>query len=144
MSQTYRTVFLRLAFDYANDSTKYKQAEEVLNKMETTIPRNVIKMDYRIEYDVAMLYNKLGNKQKFDELSEDVINRAESELKTNNENVQSYYNPYRILLDLYEARKEYQKSLDLLNTLLTMSPNDPSIKQKIESIKLKMSNPSLK
>ena len=137
-------VFLRLAFDYANDSTKYKQAEEVLNKMETTIPRNVIKMDYRIEYDVAMLYNKLGNKQKFDELSEDVINRAESELKTNNENVQSYYNPYRILLDLYEARKEYQKSLDLLNTLLTMSPNDPSIKQKIESIKLKMSNPSLK
>ena len=101
-------------------------------------------MDYRIEYDVAMLYNKLGNKQKFDELSEDVINRAESELKTNNENVQSYYNPYRILLDLYEARKEYQKSLDLLNTLLTMSPNDPSIKQKIESIKLKMSNPSLK
>lgn len=144
MSQTYRTVFLRLAFDYANDSAKYKQAEEVLNKMETTIPRNVIKMDYRIEYDVAMLYNKLGNKQKFDELSEDVINRAESELKTNNENVQSYYNPYRILLDLYEARKEYQKSLDLLNTLLTMSPNDPSIKQKIESIKLKMSNPSLK
>ncbi len=144
MSQTYRTVFLRLAFDYANDSAKYKQAEEVLNKMESTIPRNVIKMDYRIEYDVAMLYNKLGNKQKFDELSEDVINRAENELKTNTENVQSYYNPYRILLDLYEARKEYQKSLDLLNTLLTMSPNDPSIKQKIESIKLKMSNPSLK
>ena len=103
-----------------------------------------MKMDYRIEYEVAMRYNKHGNKQKLDELTEDVINRAENVLKTNTENVQSYYNPYRILLDLYEARKEYQKSLDLLNTLLTMSPNDPSIKQKIESIKLKMSNPSLK
>ncbi len=144
MSQTYRTVFLRLAFDYANDSSTYKQAEEVLNKMESAIPRDVIKMDYRIEYDVAMLYNKIGNKQKFDEFSEDVINRAENELKTNPENIQSYYNPYRILLDLFETRKEYQRALDLLNTLQTMSPNDPNIKQKIESIKLKMSNPGLK
>ncbi|MBS1552490.1 MAG: DUF2723 domain-containing protein [Bacteroidetes bacterium] len=144
MSQTYRTVFLRLAFDYANDSSTYKQAEEVLNKMESAIPRDVIKMDYRIEYDVAMLYNKIGNKQKFNEFSEDVINRAESELKTNPENIQSYYNPYRILLDLFETRKEYQRALDLLNTLQTMSPNDPNIKQKIESIKLKMSNPGLK
>ncbi len=31
------------------------------------MPRNVIAMDYRIEYDVAMLYNKIGNKEKFND-----------------------------------------------------------------------------
>jgi hypothetical protein len=140
MSQTYRTVFLRLAYYYANDSANYKKSEEVLNKMEEAIPRESIKMDYRIEYDVALLYNKLGNKQKFNEFSDDVIERAEEEIKTSPENVQSYYNPYRILLDVYEAKGDYKKALDLLNNLSVMSPGDASIKQKMESIKQKMNN----
>jgi len=138
MSQTYRTVFLRLAYYYAADSTKYKQAEQVLDKMQETIPRDVIAMDFRIEYDVALLYNKFGNKQKFNELSDDVILRAEEELKTNTGNTQSYYNPYRILLDIYEAKGDYPKAMELLNNLSASNPNDPSIKQKMESIKQKM------
>jgi len=142
MAQTYRTVFMKLAFFYSNDSSKFAEAEKVLDRMETVIPRDVISMDYRIEYDVAMLYSKIGNQQKFKELSDNVMLRAEEEIKTNPSNVQSYYNPYRILLDIYEARAEYQKALDLLNRLSAMSPNDPSIMQKIESIKQKMSNPS--
>ncbi|MFZ1323112.1 MAG: DUF2723 domain-containing protein [Ignavibacteria bacterium] len=142
MAQTYRTVFMKLAFFYSNDSTKFVEAEKVLDRMETVIPRDVITMDYRIEYDVAMLYSKIGNQQKFKELSDNVMIRAEEEIQTNPSNVQSYYNPYRILLDIYEARGEYQKALDLLNRLSAMSPNDPSIMQKIESIKQKMSNPS--
>lgn len=140
MSQTYRTVFLRLAYYYARDSTNYKQAEETLNKMEQLIPRDVIAMDYRIEYDVALLYNKLGNKQKFNELADDVIMRTEEEIKTNPENVQSYYNPYRILLDIYEAKEDYPKALELLNTLSAMNPGDASVKQKMESIKQKMNS----
>lgn len=140
MTQTYRTTFLRLAYYYAGDSTKFGKTEEVLNKMEQEIPRSVIPMDYRIEYDVALLYKKIGNKQKFDEFADNVVNRAEEEIKSNPENVQSYYNPYRILLDIYEAKGSYQKALDLLNNLQLMSPNDASIKQKIESIKLKMNS----
>jgi len=133
---------MKLAFFYSNDSSKFAEAEKVLDRMETVIPRDVISMDYRIEYDVAMLYSKIGNQQKFKELSDNVMLRAEEEIKNNPSNVQSYYNPYRILLDIYEARAEYQKALDLLNRLSAMSPNDPSIMQKIESIKQKMSNPS--
>lgn len=138
MAQTYRTVFLRLAYHYAADSATYPQALETLDKMEKDIPRDVVEMDYRIEYDVAMLYSKLGNKQKFSELSDDIIKRAEEDLKANPENVQSYYNPYRILLDIYEARGEYQNALDLLNRISAMSPGDANIKQKMESIKQKM------
>ncbi|MBS1518051.1 MAG: DUF2723 domain-containing protein [Bacteroidetes bacterium] len=142
MAQTYRTVFMKLAYFYSNDSSKFGEAEKVLDRMEELIPRNVITMDYRIEYDVAMMYSKIGNKQKFEEISDKVMLRAEEEIKNNPTNVQSYYNPYRILLDIYESKGEYQKAIDLLNRLSAMSPGDPSIKQKIESIKQKMGNPS--
>ncbi|MDZ4713131.1 MAG: DUF2723 domain-containing protein [bacterium] len=142
MAQTYRTVFLRLAYNYAADSSKFKETDEVLAKMEQEIPLANIPVDYRIEYDIAMLYNKIGNKAKFDELSNDIIVRAEEELKSNPEVSQNYYNPYRILLDVYEVKGEYQKALELLNRLSAMSPNDPNVKQKMESIKQKMNNPS--
>ncbi len=142
MAQTYRTVFMRLAYTYSSDSTKLKLAEEVLDKMERDIPRSVIDMDYRIEYDVAMLYYKLGNKAKFDEYSASIESRANDEIAKNPANVQSYYNPYRILLDIYETKGDYQKALDLLNRLSAMSPGDASVKQKMESIKQKMANPS--
>ncbi len=141
MAQTYRTVFLRLAYNYANDSAGYPEAGKILDRMETDIPRDVISMDYRIEYDVAMLYNKIGNKAKFESMSGDIEDKAENELKSNPGNMQSYYNPYRIMLDLYEAKGEYQKALDLLNRISVMNPGDASIKQKIESIKQKMNNP---
>ena len=140
MSQTYRTVFLRLAYSYANDSSQYSSVAKVLDKMQEAIPPDVIAMDFRLEYDVALLYNKIGDKQKFNEMSDDVIKRAEEEIKTNPENVQSYYNPYRILLDIYEARGEYNKALELLNVLNAQSPGDVSVKQKIESIKQKMNS----
>lgn len=142
MAQTYRTVFMRLAYSYSVDSTKTKLAEEVLDKMEKDIPRSVIEMDYRIEYDIAMLYFKLGNKPKFDDYAASIEKRAEEEIAKNPSNVQSYYNPYRILLDVYETKGDYQKALDLLNKLSAMSPGDASVRQKMESIKQKMSNPS--
>lgn len=143
MTNTYRTVFLRLAYYYASDSTKYNLVGEVLNKLEADIPRSVIDMDYRIEYDIAMMYNKIGNKEKFNEYAGDVEKRAEEELNSSKGDIsQSYYNPYRILLDIYEAKGEYQKALDLLNRISLTSPGDPNVKQKIESIKEKMNNPS--
>lgn len=138
MAQTYRTVFMRLAYSYAMDSADFSKAVAVLDKMESYIPRSVIEMDYRIEYDVAMLYYRLGNQKKFEEYSDNIASRAEEEIKNNPANVQSYYNPYRILLDIYETRGDYQKALDLLNRLSVMSPGDQSVKQKIESIKQKM------
>jgi hypothetical protein len=142
MAQTYRTVFMRLAYAYSVDSSKLNEASKVLEKMDKDIPRSVISMDYRIEYDVAMLYQKLGNMAKFNEYATSIEARAEEEVKKNPSNVQSYYNPYRILLDIYETKGDYQKALDLLNKLSAMSPGDASVKQKIESIKIKMSNSS--
>jgi len=140
MTQTYRTIFFRLAYYYSLDSTKHSEAEAVLNRLQEVIPSTTVPMDYRIEYDIAMLYDRLGNKQKFNEMINNVEIKAIEDLENNPNNFQSYYNPYRVLLDVYEAKGEYQKALDLLNRLAAAGVNDVSIRQKMESIKQKMNN----
>ncbi|MBP1654743.1 MAG: hypothetical protein H6Q28_1299, partial [Bacteroidetes bacterium] len=43
----------------------------------------------------------------------------------------SYWNPYRVLLDLYDMKKEYAKAIELMRSLQIMIPNDPSVQQRI-------------
>jgi lysyl-tRNA synthetase class II len=83
----------------------------------------------------------IGDKQKFEEYSKIAENGAILDKKSSNPNTSSYYNPYRILLDIYEARGDYQKALNLLNEL---DQKDPSVLQKKESLKLKMSGGDVK
>ena len=49
-------------------------------------------------------------------------------------NSNSYYNPYRVLLDIYDAKKEYGKTLELLKGLQAIYPNDPGLKQRIAEV----------
>jgi hypothetical protein len=135
MLEMYRTVFVWLAGSYAEDSTKKALAKETLERMETVLSKNVVKMDYRQMYQIAMIYNTIGDKIKFDEYSAGAEIDAIADKKNSANNLQSYYNPYRVLLDIYEAKGDYQKALNLLNEL---DPRDPSVNQKRESIKMKM------
>lgn len=133
--ETYRTLFLRLAYAYAEDSTKLNLADEVISEMEKKIPSNVIDMDYRIMYDAAMLSHRIGNFQRYNEYAAKVEYFASEDIKRNPKNVSTFYNPYRILLDIYEHSGKYQQALDILNKLQELNPGDPSVKQKMESIK---------
>jgi hypothetical protein len=49
-------------------------------------------------------------------------------------NMNSYYNPYRVLLEIYDARGEHGKSLELLRKLQSLYPNDPGLKARIEMV----------
>jgi len=118
------------------DSSKLNESSKVLKRMEEVIPTSKFKMDYRQSYQVAMLYNMIGDKSKFDEFAKIAEEGALLDKKSTNPNTSSFYNPYRILLDIYEAKGEYQKALNLLNDL---DQRDPSVNQKRESLKLKMS-----
>jgi hypothetical protein len=134
--QNYRTQYLILAYSYLNIDTN--RISGILDKMESNMPRSVIPMDYRILHDVAMLYNRIGNKARFNELSYDVENQALRDLNRNPNDISSFWNPYRLLMDIYEARGEYAKAIDILNKMDKLSPGNPEIKMKIEMLRSKM------
>ncbi len=136
MLEMYRTIFVWLANSYSEDSAKNNLVAETLNRMENVFAKEVVPMDYRLKYQIAMLYNGIGNKNKFEEYAKEAEIDALIDKSQNSASLQSYYNPYRILLDIYEAKGEYNKALNLLNEL---DQRDASVIQKKEIIKQKMS-----
>src|SRR4030095_2103185 len=134
--QNYRSQFLTFAYQYINRGDKAK-TNEILDRMEALFPRNVVPYDYRILYDVCIQYLKADNRAKFDELSPVVEAEALNALKKNPNDIQTYWNPYKLLLDIYEARGDYNKALDILYQLDRVSPNNPDVKAKIDSMKAK-------
>ena len=48
-------------------------------------------------------------KEKYSKLASDVEKQAEKKLEENPSDVQSYYNPYRILIDVYEGQGRNDK-----------------------------------
>lgn len=134
--QSYRSQYLTFAYEYSLTGNK-KETVEVLDRMNANFPHEVIPYDYRILYDVVMLYAKADNMNKFNELSPIVEKEALDALKKNPNDIQSYWNPYKLLIDIYEMRNDIPKALDILYQLDRLTPNSPEVKQRIEMLKYK-------
>ena len=130
MIQNYRHLFLRLAFYYLNNKEN-KKAIDAVNTMREKIYYDEDNGDYRILYDIANVYQNAGEQKKFEELAVKIEKLALKRLETNPNEVSSYYNPYSILLQLYETKQEYSKAVNILRKLQNYYPGDPSIKQMI-------------
>jgi hypothetical protein len=137
--QNYRTQYL--TFSYAMYSeNKFDKVAEILDRMEQNLPLSVVPMDYRIQYDVAMMYLRIGNNDKFNELSVFVEQSAIAEMQRNPNDISTYWNPYKILIDIYEGRDEYGKAIDILTRLDRLSPGSPEVKMKIQMLQQKLQN----
>ncbi len=135
--QNYRTQYLTFSYAmYAEN--KFDKVAEILNKMEVNMPISVVPMDYRIQYDVAMMYLRIGDKAKFNELSIGVEQAAIAEMQKNPNDISTYWNPYKILIDIYEGRDEYGKAIDILTRLDRISPGSPEVKMKIQMLQEKL------
>jgi len=66
-----------------------------------------------------------------------VMKEAERQLELNPDDVQSFYNPYRLLLETYDNTGNYNKAIRLLEKLQLKYPNDPSLQAKIDEYKAK-------
>ena len=130
MTQNYRNAFMRLAIYYININ-KDQQAVATLDDMEKKIPRAIIPMDYEIEFEVGNMYYNAGAIKQYKEIAGDVEKVALKRLEENPGDVQSYYNPYRILIDIYDNLKDYKKLLGIWQRLGELYPNDVNVKANI-------------
>jgi hypothetical protein len=103
--------------------------------MEELMPQRKFPMGWELESDVMFFYQRLGNKQRFDEMATEVEATCQEMIAAGRVNVNSYYNPYRVLLDLYEIQQNHRKSVDLLTKLTQMFPNAPDLEQRLLSAK---------
>ena len=121
---------MRLAI-YDINTNQDKKAVATLDEMEKKIPRENIPMDYEILFEVGNMYWNAGAMKQYKEIAADVETEALRRLEQNPNDVQSYYNPYRILIETYENLKDYTKLLGIWQRLGAMYPNDPNVKANI-------------
>lgn len=131
MTMNYRNAFLRMTLYYANTGQN-DMVIKTLDKMEAAMPRWRIEMDYGLLYEIGTLYNRAGGKEQFNEIAAEVEEIAWARIEKDPGDTQSYYNPYRLLIDIYETQKNYRKLIDVWERLGSLFPNDPSVRTNIE------------
>jgi tetratricopeptide (TPR) repeat protein len=138
--QNYRNAFLKLAIYYYENGRDSAKVVEVLDRMESKIPNDVLPMDYRLRYDVARLYDIVGAKEKFMKIAKEIEPIALEQIKREPMNIYGEYNPYVILVNLYEMMGEYKKAIDILNRVLVYYPQQYQhlIKERISRLEAKM------
>jgi hypothetical protein len=130
----YRSAFIRLAMYYANMQNNIAKGAEILDRMEKVIPRAKVPMEWRLESDMANFYHRIGRDDKFEEYARDIEEPLQQMIDAGHVNMNTYYNPYRALLDIYDVRKDYPKALDILRKLELMYPNDDGLKKRIATV----------
>ncbi|NWF50934.1 MAG: DUF2723 domain-containing protein [Ignavibacteriaceae bacterium] len=131
MIQNYRNAFIRLAIHYLNTDRK-QQAALILDEMERKLPKKNLGMEFGLLYEVGNLYLTAGAQQQYNQYASEIEKIALQKLADNPSDVQTYYNPYRILLDVYENTKQYKKLIEVWQKIQVMYPNDPNVKSNIE------------
>jgi tetratricopeptide (TPR) repeat protein len=131
MAQNYRNAFLRLTLYYIG-AGQNDMAVNTLNTMDEKLPNKLIPMEYGLLYEISNLYLRAGAKDKFDKYSADVEKQALLKLEQDPTDVQSFYNPYRVLIDIYEAQGRNDKLLDIWQKLSGIFPNDPNVTANIQ------------
>ena len=135
MAQNYRSSFLRLAVYYLYTDRNKEMCIATLNKMEKTIPDNVIEIPMYVEFELSNTYWAAGDKDKYLELAQKLEKQAQNQIEVNPNDVEGYYNPYRILAEIYDNLKEYNKAVDLFTKLQNLYPNDRGVQNELQKYK---------
>ena len=134
MVQNYRNAFIRLTIHYLNNNANDK-AIAVLDIMNEKLPYKNLGIDNGLLYEISNLYLQANEKEKYKALALDVEKNALASLEKNPANVESYYNPYRLLLETYENLEEYNKAIGIWEKLKELFPDDPTIDAGIQKFK---------
>jgi len=137
----YRAAFRGLAAYYMNMEKNPQKSLAILDKMESLMPHKKIPFGWEYAWEMANFYNVLGRQDQVKDLEAEVEPVCLGLIERGEVNMNSYYNPYRALLDIYEMTKEYSKSLNLLRQLAVKYPADPGLKQRIQVLEKLTSAP---
>ncbi|QQS36106.1 MAG: DUF2723 domain-containing protein [Ignavibacteriales bacterium] len=135
MTQNYRNAFIRLAIYYVNTGNN-NLGVEALDNMEKVMPRSIQPMEMGLMFEVANIYYNAKGMEQYKSLAYEVEKKARHELDVNPGDIQSYYNPYRILIETYENLNEYRKAMEIWQRIETLYPNDPNVKANVEKYRV--------
>lgn len=130
----YRSAFRGLAAYYMNAENNREKCMKLLDRMESLMPSSKIPYGWQNAWNMASFYQALGRVDRIKELEAEIEKECWPMIDKGNVDMNSYYNPYRSLIDIYDMTGEHDKSLKVFRKLAEIYPKDPSIKNKIQEL----------
>jgi hypothetical protein len=130
----YRSAFRGLAAYYMNVERDKQKSMKVLDRMESLMPSSKIANGWQNAWQMATFYINLGRMDRVKEMGLEIEPACLSLIEKGEVDLNSYYNPYRALLDLYDMTNEQEKTLMILRKLEVLYPNDKNLKERIKMV----------
>lgn len=131
MIQNYRNAFIRMTLYYISKGQN-ELAVQTLDEMENKMPRRLLPMEMGLVFELGNLYKRAGAQDKYQVIANEVEKIAIKKLEENPNDVQSFYNPYRVLLEIYESQNRNDKLYELWKKIETLFPDDPQVKANVD------------
>ncbi len=132
MMMNYRAGFIRLAENASRVHGDTAKAKMIMSRMEQTVPLDVVPMqDWRYLVYLMRVYRDLGDQANYEKYSKKVEEKANELVSTAGADPQSLIEPYQVLLELYDIRKNYPAALEILNKISEQYPNDPEVNRRM-------------
>jgi hypothetical protein len=135
ISYSYREAYMALANYYINVLNNKEMCIKTLNTMEQRIPKDNVELDYRLTYNIANLYLAAGDVNTYKSLASEVEKEALKRINEKPRDVSGYYNPYVILKMTYENGGEYDKELDLLKRMQSVTGPSQDLNAEMDRVK---------
>jgi hypothetical protein len=140
MVMNYRAGFIRLAENANRIHGDREKAKKIMAQMEETVPLNVVPMqDWRYLVYLMRVYRDLGDSVNYTNYGKKVEAKANELTAAATADPQSLIEPYQVLLELYDMRKEYGQAVGILNKIAEIYPNDPEVNRRLQMYKALMS-----
>jgi hypothetical protein len=134
MVSNYRNSFIRLALYYLETGKKDSTAL-TLDLMEKKLPRSIIPLETSLKYQLGNVYFDASAEKQYKTIYGEVEKEALQMIQENPNNISSGFNPYSVLMGIYENLKDYKKLSGLWQKIQVMYPNDPTVKENVEKYK---------
>jgi hypothetical protein len=134
MVSNYRNSFIRLALYYL-ETGKKDSATQTLDLMEKKLPRSIIPLETPLKFELGNVYFDAGAEKQYKTIYGEVEKEALKMIQENPNNADADFNPYRVLMGIYENLKDYKKLAGLWQKIQVMYPNDASVKENVEKYK---------
>jgi hypothetical protein len=139
LMSNYRNAYMRLAVYSGNTLNDMAKIVETMDMMEKRIPRSIFPMGYQLLSEVARMYHYAGREGTYNELAGQLETTCWGLINAGYGDPTQYDNPYRILIEIYDERKEYGKEKEILQRVQARYPNDQSLKNRISQLDSLMS-----
>lgn len=127
MMVNYRQTFLSLCGYYLNVANQPQKVVSVLDRMEELLPSRIHPMPLRMKLVVANYYEFAGRKDRFHELTQQIIDEVKPLVERGSTEELSIEHPYLVLLQTYALLERYDEALALLDRIKQVYPLVPGI-----------------